>query len=759
MDNAPFGAHMFQLEPDDRLVFVGYNRKAEEMLGIDHSPLLGQTLEEAFPGNIGAENAAAYRRVARDGETWETDDFAYDANGVSGVFEISAHSIGQMRMILFFRDVTDKRRLEIAAQESGHFAQRLLDTTPDLVYVYDLVDNRNVYTNREVAELLGYTPQQILGFGSTLFEQILHPDDAARVAEHHTLMAVRAPGDDAVQEVDYRMKRADGRWRWLHSRDMPFARDESGTVTRILGSTEDVTDRLEGEQALRESQRMLTLALKGAKLGTTDCDVVTGIRCLDDAACRMLGIDLASFSGTADEVYAHVHPDDREMAETTHALAVARREPYSRRYRVIWADGSMHWVYSHGDVVTGDGGAVVRTIGVIEDVTEQEVARERLVSTGRALRALSWCNQTLVRAEDEQALLTDVCKVGVDQGGYRMAWVGYAEDDEARSVRPMAYAGHVDGFFDEVHYSWGDQDIEHSGLAGRAIRLKEPVIVRTMENDARYRLFAKEARVRGYASAAAFPLLDAERQVFGAITFVSGHYEAFDHDEMALLHELATDLAYGVEALRTKDMREKFEGDVLVANEHLRGLLRAVVEAMSRVVEARDPYTKGHEVRVARLARAIAAELGMRADDKEGIEVAGLVHDLGKVGIPAEILTKPGALTDIERQLVREHPASGYEILKDIDFTWPVAETVLEHHERLDGSGYPKGLKGDEILPGARVLAVADVVEAMASHRPYRPALSLEAALAEVGDTSRYDPEVAAACVRLFESGRFSLED
>ena len=175
--------------------------------------------------------------------------------------------------------------------------------------------------------------------------------------------------------------------------------------------------------------------------------------------------------------------------------------------------------------------------------------------------------------------------------------------------------------------------------------------------------------------------------------------------------------------------------------------------------ELRDPYTAGHQRRVADLACAIAAELGWDAGRIESLRTASLLHDLGKIVVPAEILSKPGKLTDTEFLLIRQHAGAGAEILADIDFQDDIAAMVRQHHERLDGSGYPAGLKGADILPEARILAVADVVEAMVSHRPYRPALPLETALAEIeqGSGRRYDADVCAACARLMREGRFVL--
>ena len=194
--------------------------------------------------------------------------------------------------------------------------------------------------------------------------------------------------------------------------------------------------------------------------------------------------------------------------------------------------------------------------------------------------------------------------------------------------------------------------------------------------------------------------------------------------------------------------------------ERLRQSLGATINAMAITVETRDPYTAGHQRRVADLARAMAAEMNLETKRTDGLRLACMIHDLGKISIPSEILTKPTKLTSIELQIVRMHAQAGYDILKDIDFPWPIARMVIEHHERLDGSGYPNQLTGNDILLESKILSVADVIEAMSSHRPYRPALGLDAARDEILKNRGilYDSEVVDACLRLFEEKRFSFE-
>jgi len=196
------------------------------------------------------------------------------------------------------------------------------------------------------------------------------------------------------------------------------------------------------------------------------------------------------------------------------------------------------------------------------------------------------------------------------------------------------------------------------------------------------------------------------------------------------------------------------------AEERLKKTLDATIKTMSKIIEVKDPYTAGHQQRVSQLASAIAKELSLSPDKIEGIRVASLIHDIGKIGVPTEILSKTTTLSDIEFSLIKEHSQIGYDILKSIDFSYPVARIVLQHHEKINGSGYPNKLKGDEILLEAKILGVADVVEAMSSHRPYRPALGIDAALEEISKNKGvlYDPEVVDICLKLFKEKGFKFE-
>ena len=205
----------------------------------------------------------------------------------------------------------------------------------------------------------------------------------------------------------------------------------------------------------------------------------------------------------------------------------------------------------------------------------------------------------------------------------------------------------------------------------------------------------------------------------------------------------------------TRDITERKK-----AEQKLKKTLDATIETMSKIIEVKDPYTAGHQQRVSQLATAIAKELNLSPDKIEGIRVASLIHDIGKISVPTEILSKSTTLSDLEFSLIKEHSQTGYDILKPIDFSYPVAQIVLQHHERINGTGYPNNLKGDKILPEAKIIGVADVVEAMSSHRPYRPALGIDAALEEIikNKGTLYDPEVVDICLKLFKERGFKFK-
>ncbi len=219
------------------------------------------------------------------------------------------------------------------------------------------------------------------------------------------------------------------------------------------------------------------------------------------------------------------------------------------------------------------------------------------------------------------------------------------------------------------------------------------------------------------------------------------------------------EIAY-LASLRDITDRKQMEEQLQHSLANIKKSMEGTIQVVSMIVEKKDPYTAGHQQRVADIARAIAEEKGLSKERIEGIYMSGVIHDLGKVSVPSEILSKPGKITKIEFELIKTHAQEGYNILEKIEFPWPVALIVQQHHEKIDGSGYPLGLSGKEILLESRIMCVADVVEAMASHRPYRPALGIDEALKEISHKNgvSFDPEVVDACLKIFKEKKFSLD-
>lgn len=281
----------------------------------------------------------------------------------------------------------------------------------------------------------------------------------------------------------------------------------------------------------------------------------------------------------------------------------------------------------------------------------------------------------------------------------------------------------------------------------RALSPQAEIIVTSAHDDTKYLLDAIDINISQYVMK---PI--AKERLFSAIDR-SAHnvlLERIVAEKREMLEELVRD--------RTMELEET--GEALDSSlRKLKKAMGAVIQAMTRVVESRDPYTAGHQRKVANLSRAVAEDMGIEPDRIDGIHMAGVVHDIGKVSVPAEILSKPAGLSDLELRLIRTHSEAGYCILKEIDFPWPIADIILQHHERLDGSGYPRGLAGDGIMLEARIIAVADVVDAIASHRPYRPAMGIERALEEISRHrgTRFDPHVVDACLRVFRENGYQL--
>jgi PAS domain S-box-containing protein/putative nucleotidyltransferase with HDIG domain len=369
----------------------------------------------------------------------------------------------------------------------------------------------------------------------------------------------------------------------------------------------------------------------------------------------------------------------------------------------------------------------------------------------RALKTIGAITAAMNNADSEQDLLDMVCQNIVSISKYQLVWVGYVTDTPEQKVKVVASAGHNNGYTDKLDIALKDPK-RNQGPTGTAIRTGKNASCDYMAIDPDLGPWVQAAIERGYKASIALPLFDKNR-VFGVLKIYSNEVEAFSSEEEQYLRNMANDLAYAIISMRIRENIKQANQDLENSLVKMSRLLLQAVTSLGAALDVRDPYTAGHQKGVARLAVAIATEMGCTQDQIESIAMASNLHDIGKMSIPSEILSKPSKLTALEFEMIKTHCEAGYEIIRNIEFPWPVAQIILQHHERMNGSGYPHGLNRDNLMLEARIIAVADVVEAMASHRPYRAALGIEAALDEINKNrdTLYDSVVVDACLRLFQ--------
>ena len=373
----------------------------------------------------------------------------------------------------------------------------------------------------------------------------------------------------------------------------------------------------------------------------------------------------------------------------------------------------------------------------------RQAAKEIAYTESRQKALLRLYQMADASEEEIIAFVVEECRNISDS---RLAFIGFVSGDQPPTHTHMWFNKGTEG------YTIGGKpmvfDIREAGLLGEAVRQKKAVVVNDYEAPNPHKTGYPEGHV-ALARFMCVPLVDKGRVVL--IAGLANKKDTYNESDI-------THTSLFLEGMWNYIQRRRAEESVKASVEKLRRNLTGTIQVISMMLQTRDPYTAGHQRRVSALARSIAQEMGLDRDVIDNIRMAGNIHDIGKVSVPAEVLVKPTKLNDIEMRLMRAHPQTGYDILKVVDLPYPVAETVFQHHERLDGSGYPRGLKREEILVEACILSVADVVEAMASDRPYRPAVGLEAALAEIERNKgvAYRPEAVEACLRLFREKGFT---
>jgi len=591
----------------------------------------------------------------------------------------------------------------------------------------------------------------------------------------------------------------------------------------ILSSALDITERRKMEEALRKSEMDYRLLFENSLMGISEALPDGRIIRANMAYAKMYGYDnpsqmMKEIKDIGQQLYAN--PEDRK--EVLRILSEkGLMEP--KEFAVVRRDGFRFHVLASAQEIKDASGKLISYQAAHVDITDRKQMEESLRESSESLRALINESPIAVVALDPEGNVTLWNPAAEKIFGWSQEEVLGKYFPIVPEDKKDEYDGLRKGVMEDVAFSGVElrrvkKDGSHIDISASAAPLHnregkvvgvmsmivditerkqvEEEILRTtkflnsiVENipDMIFVKDAKDLRFVRFNRAGEELLGYSRDDLLGKNDydfFPKEQAEFFTEKDRNVLRggeildipeELIQTLNKGERVLHTKKvpiLDEKGHPQYLLgisediterkqALDRIRKTLGATVQAIAVTVERRDPYTAGHQRRVSDLSRAIATEMGLSAEQIESLRVVGIIHDLGKISVPAEILSKPTILTKTEFELIKIHAQSGYDILKDIEFPWPIARMVLEHHERMDGSGYPNRLKGDEILLESRILAVADVVESMASHRPYRPALGTGPALEEISRNkgTYYDPEVVDACMRLFHEKNYKIID
>lgn len=473
-----------------------------------------------------------------------------------------------------------------------------------------------------------------------------------------------------------------------------------------------------------EITRHLNLILNSTHEGIFGLDIHGHHTFVNPSAAKTLGYSVDELiNQPSHKVWHHHHPDGTEYPESQCPIyeTLRKGEAHSGEEWFIRKDGSFFPVsYSSNPIIENDeiSGAVISFHDISEHFYTEKVKQSLIKGTSNLVGLVFF-----------HELVENIAKA-LD---VRYAFVGKLNPGLERIETIAVWAG--DGFGDNFEYALANTPCEN--VVGKDLCSYPNRIQELFPEDKL--LVAMEAQ-----SYAGIPLFTSRGEPLGILAILDDKRLA-DESMARTLVSLFAGRA-GAELERT------------ITDQKLHQVLQQTVNAIAHTVEKRDPYTAGHQRRVADLAVAIGKAMGFDSTRLEGLRIGGIIHDLGKIHIPAEILTRPGKISNVEFSVIKTHPEVGYEIVKDIDFPWPIAKMVLQHHERLDGSGYPQGLKGKDIIQEAKILAVADVVEAITSQRPYRPGLGIEVALDEVNKNRGriYDSDVVDVCTQLVQSDSFT---
>jgi putative nucleotidyltransferase with HDIG domain len=503
------------------------------------------------------------------------------------------------------------------------------------------------------------------------------------------------------------------------------------------------------QQLLENKQaRRLKEALAANREGYWRTDLERDVIHATSGGDADLGWDAAGTIRNLESWRALVHPDDWPDID---ALARSNAQTITLEQRFRTSEGGWHWYQIKGQVKQRDSNGKIAIIeGTYHSINRLKLVQTRLENTNMALNILLQSYEVAVDGNSSAIMQRIVNRLAAIPT-VRVTWFGEAMNDDEKSFRVISAAGPAVTYIDQFNPSWGGR-ASAIGPSGKCIKLQKPCMVedvRTAPELEPWRdLFERKQMLSGVSIPIGSP--DGRQYILHVASSIAGQFSSDDTDIYRTISHVLGLIISSADIQFRYAQSESARADL---TSRLQRAGEGAISALVTVVESRDPYTAGHQQRVAEIASAIAQEMGLPPEKIEGIRIGAMIHDIGKVGVPAEFLVKPGVLDPSELALIKRHAEIGYHIVKNIDFGWPVERIVHEHHERWDGSGYPRGLTGKAIALEARIVAVADVVESMATNRPYRERIPWIRVLQELetGRNSRYDPDVVDAAFSVLD--------
>jgi PAS domain S-box-containing protein len=698
---------IFKLNPAAMALFsftdrkiVEINEAALKLFGFTRKEMIRHTSEDLKIYLEGKDRTKVFEELVSKGyvKNYELTVRCKDGKSIDGLFsgEIFENQ-GKTYILVTMIDLTSHKLFERAQRESEEKYRTILETTEEGYYEIDLAGNFTFF-NDSVCMLLGYSRKELAGMNN---RQYMDKETARKVFQ--TFNKVYRTGE-STKEFDWQIIRKDGTKRYIEQ-SVSLQKDSSGKPIGFRGIIRDITERRQTEELLKQSEAQYRLLADHMKDQVWLMDLNLKITYISPSVEKLLGYTTEEVVKLPLYKLLTKRSSQKAMDAFSREMEKASIAP---SYKVLLEfecrckDGRIMWIEATFSFIMDENGRPVSILGEGREITKRKQIEESLQKSEENFRHSLDDSPLGVRISTVEGETIYANKAVLDMYGYD-------------SIEELKKIPIQDRYSPESYTQF-------------LIRKKKRLMGEFGPSEYEISIVRKNGEIR-------------HLHVFRKEIFWNGKKQS------QVIYEDIT-------------LRRQAEEKLNSILGNLRKSIRTTIQVLGTASEARDPYTAGHQKRVADLARTIATEMGLPQDSIEAIRMAGAIHDIGKISIPSEILCKPTKLTDLEYSLVKAHTQYSYEIMKDVESPWPLADIVYQHHERLNGSGYPQGLKGENILIEARILAVADVVEAMASYRPYRPSLGVKTALTEIEDNAGilYDRKAVETCLKLFRENRFKLE-